>query len=120
MFKSKWVNGTATLVDYEVVSTGASEAGFVKNTIRAQVVAQAQGIEPTAAQLMLVVDAVRVPFAEGYVFDVKIDPADPTKVRENEDTAKVRAEIASKRNAVSADGMSRAEELAAQMRRPAP
>jgi hypothetical protein len=114
------VEGTATLVDYEVVSTGASQAGFVRSTIRAQVVAQAEGIEPTAAQLMLLVDAVRLPLPEGYVFDVKIDPADPTKVRENEDAGKVRAEIAAKRNAAGADGMSRAEELAAQMRRPAP
>jgi hypothetical protein len=120
MFKSKWVKGTAALVDYEVVSTGASEAGFVKSTIRAQVVAQGEGIEPTAAELMVVVDAVRLPFPEGYVFDVKIDPGDPIKVRENEDTTKVRAEIAAKRNATSAEGMSRAEELAAQMRRPAP
>jgi len=41
-------------------------------------------------------------------------------VRADEDAAKVRAEIGAKREASAADGLSRAEELAAQMRRSAP
>jgi hypothetical protein len=120
MFKSKWVKGTATLVGYEVVSTATSEAGFVESSIRAQVVVQAEGVEPTAAQLMILVDEPRLPFPEGYVFDVKVDSGDPTKVRADEDAAKVRTEIAAKREASAANGLSRAEELAAQMRRSSP
>jgi hypothetical protein len=117
MFKSKWVKGTATLVSYEVVSTGTSGAGFVKSNIRAQVVVQGEGVEPTASHMMLLVDEPRLPFQDGYVFDVKVDAGDPTKVRADEDPAKVRAEIAAKREGSAADGLSRAEELAEQMRR---
>jgi hypothetical protein len=117
MFKSKWVKGTATLAGYEVVSSGVSPAGFAKSDLRAQVVVQAEGVEPTAAEMILVVDESRLPFPDGYVFDVKVDASNPTRVLLHEDTAKVRAEIAAKHEASAASGMSKAEELADRMRR---
>jgi hypothetical protein len=116
MFGRKgWTKGTATLVSYQVVTTTSRNQGTVRALIRAQVVAQAEGIEPTSTEFSASVSHQRLPLAPGYVFDVQINRSDPTKVKYIENTQRVVEEIRAKRAAGAEAGRAQADQLAAEM-----
>jgi len=75
-----WVQGTATLIGYRVVARSSREHPFPRAFVAARVVAQADGIEPIAAELKLHTALDRLSLRPGRTFAVLIDPEEPTRV----------------------------------------
>jgi hypothetical protein len=112
-----WVKGTATVASYQVITTSTRDSGPVQSLLEAQVVAQAEGIEPTPTVLKVRVSEARLPLADGYVFDVKINSKDPKEIKADEDNRKIIEELREKRAAGTEDGAAKAAQLAEEMRK---
>ena len=76
----RWIRGTATLIGYRVVARSSREHPFPRAFVAARVVAQAEGIEPIAAELKLHTALDRLSLRPGRTFAVLIDPDEPTRV----------------------------------------
>lgn len=114
--RKNWTKGAATLVSYQVVTTSSQNRGAVQALIRAQVVAQAEGVEPTSTELSARISNTRLPLPTGYIFDVEINRSDPTEIRYVENTQKVVEELRAKRAAGAEAGRAEADQLAQTMR----
>jgi hypothetical protein len=75
------VDGTATLVSY--VETNA--ANEFDRVVIAQVVVQADGLEPTAVEWTVGIPNSSLPPEAGHVWPVRVDRADPTHLKVDDD-----------------------------------
>jgi hypothetical protein len=104
------VAGTAQLVSY--VETNARNQFDV--TCIAQVVVQADGLEPTAVEWIVGVPQSELPMAPGRVWRVRVDRKNPKRLKVDESADREAGEAAQEA------GRAEAERLAAEMREEGP
>jgi hypothetical protein len=98
--------GTAQLVSY--VETNARNEFDV--TCIAQVVVQAEGLEPTAVEWIVGIPHSELPMEPGHVWRVKVDRKNPKHLKRDEDAEEEAAAAAQE------SGRAEAERIAAAMR----
>jgi len=99
-------DGTATLVSY--VETNA--ANEFDRVIVAQVVVQADGLQPTAVEWTVGVPNSSLPLESGHVWPVRVDRAKPQHLKLDEDR------MAAQGEAARVAGRAEAERIAEQLR----
>ena len=100
--------GTATLVSY-----GETNAVNEFDTvIIAQIIVQAEGLQPTAVEWSVGIANSELPLPSGYVWPVRVDRAKPTHVRLDDKRRQVEAEAGREAGRIEA------QQLAAVMRNP--
>jgi len=115
--RSKKVKGVATVVGYQVIRIGASQSGGpVHSLLDVHAVVTAPGIEPTPVQFTQDVSQAVMPLADGYLFEVELDPAKPGEVKVTSQRTREIEQIRERRIAAAQAGDQAAAELAAKLR----
>ena len=99
-------DGTATLVSY--VETNAGNE--FDRVVIAQVVVQAEGLQPTAVEWTVGVPTSSLPLDAGHVWPVRVDRANPQHLKLDDD------KLAAEGEAARTAGRAEAERLAQQLR----
>jgi len=95
--RTRWVKGTATLIGYRIIAQSSRRDAEPRAFVAARVVAQGDGIEPTAAELKLHTALDRLSLRLGRTFAVLIDPDDPSRVMPQDGGRDLRETIRARR-----------------------